>query len=115
LLIALLDQVPGIDLGRLHGLTDRLARADSEEAYQASEELLSHLLARLAAGGQSPAGEIVAGESAAMQHLASQADPARWAGLRERIDRNFAAARELNLDRKQTMLSAFFAIDGLGR
>ena len=62
-----------------------------------------------------PAGEIVAGEGAAMQRLAARADPAGWADLREEIVRSFAATRELNLDRKQTMLGAFFAIEETAR
>jgi DNA polymerase III subunit delta' len=117
-LIELLAQAPAIDLGRLHALIDRLARADAEDAYRASEELLSQFLARLAAAAvrrEWTAKGIVAGESAAMQRLATRADPARWAGLREEIDSNFVAARELNLDRKQTMLGAFFAIDEMAR
>ncbi len=122
-LLELLSQMPGIDIGRLHGLADRLGRADAEEAYRATEELLSQFLARMAAAaarrqlGPDPvqAGEIVAGEGAAMRGLGARADPARWAGLRAEIEHRFAAARELNLDRKQTMLGAFFAIDGLAR
>jgi len=41
----------------------------------------------------------------------SHADLARWAALREEIEQCFAAADELNLDRKHAMLSAFFAIE----
>jgi len=117
-LLESLAPATAIDLGRLHGLTDRLARADAEDAYRASEELLSQFLARLAAaaaGRQWSAEEMVAGESAAMQRLAARADPTRWADLRETINSSFIAARELNLDRKQTMLAAFFAIDEIAR
>jgi DNA polymerase III subunit delta' len=117
-MVELLAQAPEIDLERLHILTDRLARADAEDAYRATEELLSQFLARLTAAAarrESAAEEIVAGESAAMHDLAARADPARWAGLRGEIDSNFAAARELNLDRKQTMLGAFFAIEEMAR
>ena len=46
-----------------------------------------------------------------MRRLAAAADPARWSGLRAEIEANFAIARELNLDKKQTMLGAFFAIE----
>jgi DNA polymerase III subunit delta' len=117
-LTELLAQAPAIDLGRLHALTDRLARAEAEDAYRASEELLARLLARVAADaarGRAGAKEIVAGEGAAISRLAGAADPARWAELRTEIERNFAAARNLNLDRKQTMLGAFFAIEALAR
>ena len=117
-LIDLLGQVPALDLVSLHALTDRLARADAEEAYRASEELLPQFLARLAsdaARGCAGAVELVIGEAAAMRRLAAAADPARWGGLRAEIEANFAAARELNLDKKQTMLGAFFAIEEMAR
>jgi DNA polymerase III subunit delta' len=114
----LLSQAPAIDIARLHGFADRLARADAEDAYRASAELLSQFLSRLtarAARGALDGNEIVAGERAAMQRLAARADPARWAGLRTEIERSFTAADELNLDRKQTMLGAFFAIAEMSR
>ena len=114
----LLSQAPAIDIARLHGFADRLARVDAEDAYRASSELLSQFLARLAAGaarGVLDGNEIVAGEAAAMQRLAARADPAGWAALRAEIERSFVAADELNLDRKQTMLGAFFAIAELSR
>jgi DNA polymerase-3 subunit delta' len=117
-LIALLTQTPQVDIGQLHGLADRLARGDADDAYRAGEELLSQFLARLATAAarrQAPGEEIVAGEAAVVQRLAARADPAAWAGLHGAIDSSFAAARELNLDRKQTMLDAFFAIEELAR
>jgi DNA polymerase III subunit delta' len=117
-LTELLAQAPAIDLGRLHALTDRLARADAENAYRACEELLARFLARLAADaarGLPGSAEIVAGEREATQRLAARADAARWAGLRAEIETNFAVARELNLDKKQTMLGAFFAIEAVAR
>ena len=52
---------------------------------------------------------------AAMQHLAGRADPLQWTGLRDRIDRDFADTDQLNLDRKQAILGAFFAIAELAR
>ena len=121
-LVELLSQIPALDVGRLHGFADRLARADAEDAYRATGELLSQFLGRLAAGaarralGPPPtpggilADEIVPSEAAAMQHLAARANAARWAELRAQIECSFAATDELNLDRKQTILGAFFAI-----
>ena len=126
-LLEMLSQAPRIDVGRLHGLADRLARTDAEDAYRATEELLSRFLARMAAGAarrdlvrdqipdQIADRDIVAGEGAAMQALAARADPARWAELRGEIERSFATARELNLDRKQAVLGAFFAIEETAR
>ena len=44
------------------------------------------------------------------KHCRAQAE--RWAALRDEIGRSFARTDALNLDRKQTILGAFFAIAG---
>jgi DNA polymerase-3 subunit delta' len=66
-----------------------------------------------AARAELRAGDSVAGENPAMQRLSSRADPARWAQLRQEIEQAFADTDRLNLDRKQALLVAFFAIEGL--
>jgi len=117
-MIEMLSQVPAVDIARLHAFADQLARVDAEDAYRAGGELLSQFLARMIAGAarhQVGGEEIVAGESGAMQRLAACADPARWAALREEIERGFASTDQLNLDRKQAMLGAFFAIEQLAQ
>ncbi len=111
------------DPGRLHDFVDRLARGDAEDAYRATEELLSQLLARLAAAAagreigpeQISPGEVAALERATMQALAAAGAPAQWADLHAKIADDFAAADALNLDRKQTLLGAFFAIEQMAR
>ena len=117
-LLEQLSRAPAIDIAELHNLADRLARADAVDAYRAGAELLSQFFARLAAGSARRAlgGDgIIAGEGAAMRRLAARAEPARWAELQAQIEGDFAAADELNLDRKQTMLGAFFAIAEMSR
>jgi DNA polymerase-3 subunit delta' len=117
-LVDLLLQAPRIDVAALHAFADQFARADAEDAYHTAAELLSQFLARTAAGAarrQLAVEETVAGECRAMQHLAARGDPARWAALREEIEQRFTATDDLNLDRKQTMLGAFFAIEELAR
>jgi DNA polymerase-3 subunit delta' len=117
-LMELLASVPAIDVGRLHALADRLARADADNTYRACEELLARFLARLAreaARGRLDAEKNVPGEAAAISCLSRSADPARWAALGQEIETNFAAARELKLDKKQTLLGAFFAIEAAAR
>ena len=80
----------------LHAFADRLARADGEDNYRTVEDLLRQHLARRATeaarGGR-------------------REEAARWAGLRDDIGNQFARTDGLNLDRKQTVLSAFFAIE----
>jgi DNA polymerase III subunit delta' len=121
--LELLALAPAIDSAKLHGLADRLARADAEEGYRAVEELLTQLLARMATGAgrdalepeQIPMSGSGAAETTATERLAARADPARWAELCWQIERDFTAARDLNLDRKQTILGAFFAIAAAAR
>jgi DNA polymerase III subunit delta' len=117
-MIDLISQTPRIDVVALHAFADQFARADAEDTYRTGAELLSQFLARMAAGAarrQLVGEETVAGERRAMQRLAARADPARWAALREDIEQRFTATDDLNLDRKQTILAAFFAIEELAR
>lgn len=80
----------------LHVFAERLARADGEDNYRIVEDLLRQHLARRATeaarGGR-------------------RGEAARWARLRDDIGCQLARADGLNLDRKQTVLSAFFAIE----
>ncbi len=117
-ILGILAKVPHLEVAELHAFADKLARPDAEEAYRASEELLSQFLGRmvvLAAGRPLGPEELVAGEGEVMRRLAACADPARWADLRDRIGRDFANTDQLNLDRKQAILGAFFAVEEMAR
>ena len=114
----ILSEIPPLDVIRLHAFADQLARPDAEDAYRAGAELLLQLLARIttcSAGRQLGGEEIVGSEDETMRRLAARADAARWAGLRDDITRNFADSDQLNLDRKQAILGAFFAIEELAQ
>jgi DNA polymerase-3 subunit delta' len=117
-MLGMLAQVPRTDVAELYAFADKIARPDAEEACRASEELLSQFLARIAlraAGRQFGPEELAAGEGEVLQRLAARADAARWAELRDRIGRDFANTDQLNLDRKQAILGAFFAVEELAR
>ena len=117
-MLGLLAQVPRVDVAELYAFADKLARPDAEEAYRASAELLSQFLARMiarAAGRPFGPDELIAGEAEAMQRLAACADPAGWASLRNRIHDDFTNTDHLNLDRKQAILGAFFAVEEMAR
>jgi DNA polymerase-3 subunit delta' len=117
-LLEVLAPLPAVDVPLAHAFADRLARPEAEEAYRTVGELLRQLLARLAAGMARrrpdfsvPGGtEIAAGEGAVMRRLAQRADPARWAELYGELGRRFARADALNLDRKEALLGAVFAL-----
>ena len=106
------SQVPRIDVAGLHAFADRLARTEAEDAYRAVEELLSQFslddCARLAVAARR--------RSPARSASNARATPAGALGRIARGDRpDFARTDALNLDRKQTILGAFFAIDGAAR
>jgi hypothetical protein len=99
-------------------LADKFARPDADEAYRAIQELLSTFLVRMitrAARGQLADEDLLAGEHEAMQRLWQRADPARWAALREELELRFDETDQLNLDRKQALMSTFFAIEEAAR
>jgi DNA polymerase-3 subunit delta' len=115
-MLTLLTRDGGIDAVALHAFADRLARNEAEEAYRAVEELLANLLARIAgAATRGSAGADRAPEGAVLRRLGERVPAARWAELRDEIGRGFARTDALNLDRKQTILDAFFAIAGAPR
>ena len=111
--LQLLDRETGIDPSALHGFADRLARREADQSYRAVEDLLARLLGRLAmsAAGRPPETSSAYGEASVLRRLGARAAAARWAELREEIGQSFARTDDLNLDRKQTILGAFFAIE----
>jgi DNA polymerase-3 subunit delta' len=111
--LALLTRESGIDLAALHAFADRLARSEVEETYRVVEGLVGQMLARLAITAAQNEGNDAAPseESAMLRRLGRRAPAARWAALRGEIEESFARTDALNLDRKQTILGAFFAIE----
>jgi len=112
-MLTLFEGERGIDPAALHGFVDRLARAEADEAYRVVEELIGQLLARLAVIAARPSGlsSQSTEDTAVLRRLGARAPAARWAELREQIGQSFARTDDLNLDRKQTILGAFFAIE----
>ena len=95
-MVSLLSRREGIDAAALHAFADRLARADADDDYRTLEELLRQYLGRRAIVGA---------------RRGERGDAASWATLRDEVAEAFARADGLNLDRKQTIHGAFFAID----
>jgi DNA polymerase-3 subunit delta' len=117
-LLDILSQAPRIDIAGLYSFADKLARPDSEDAYRAVQDLLSQFLARMvtrAAGWRTGAAVAIAGEEEVIERLAARAHPDRWVTLHDQIDQSFVNTDQLNLDRKQAVLGAFFAIEETAR
>ncbi|HWD58243.1 MAG TPA: DNA polymerase III subunit delta' [Stellaceae bacterium] len=93
---AMLTRRPALDPLALHAFADKFARADADDSYRTFEELLSQHLAH---------------QAIAAARGGERGEAARWARLRDEISGNFTRGDGLNLDRKQTIMSAFFAIE----
>jgi DNA polymerase-3 subunit delta' len=111
-----LSGLPRPEVARLHGALDAIARTRSPagefEAYDVFADLLTTWLARQVtarARGQEPA-EIMPGEGEVAARLASRASLDQWVEVWEKITLLFGRAARLNLDRKQVLLDAFFAL-----
>jgi DNA polymerase-3 subunit delta' len=101
------------DPDALHRLGDKLARAGAQDAYAGFTDLYGWWLARLIrAGARGEAlAEVVPGEGAAGAALLERAGLDRLVEVWENSTHLFARADSLNLDRKQVVLNAFFALD----
>ena len=99
-MLGLLAHRPRLDPLALHAFADRLARADAEDSYRAIAELLDQHLGR---------------QALTAARAGRNGEAARWATLRDDIVEEFARTDGLNLDRKQAILSTFFAIDAVAR
>ena len=117
-LAALLNRLPALDGEALHGLGDRLARADADALWQAVRALLQGWLARLVrtgALGPAQVPEAVPGEAEAMARLTRPASLDRWVEVWEKTHRLLGQSDTANLDRKQVLLEVFFALEEAAR
>ena len=110
-LMGLLETLPELDTGALHGLGDRAAKSDT--AFHALSDLLRGWLGRLiifAADGEMerPAPDADPGEAALMERLSS-GGLERWLEVWEKV--NPLLARADKLDRKQVVLNVFFTME----
>ncbi|MCF8480116.1 MAG: DNA polymerase III subunit delta' [Rhodospirillum sp.] len=114
--ISMLGALPRLDVTRLHALGDKVARDD--QAFSALAELFPWWLARMTrsgALGQAPA-QVISGEAEVAARLLGAAPLDRWIEVWEKVGSLFERARAVHLDRKQTVLSAFLAVEQtLGR
>ncbi|HUK60104.1 MAG TPA: DNA polymerase III subunit delta' [Stellaceae bacterium] len=112
----LLARLPELDAEGLNALADSVARAGAEEAWALVGELLPHWIARMVAlAGGSEARAVVSGEDAAMRALAARRSLDQWVEVWENVNHLFREADSVNLDRKQVVLNAFFALEAAAR
>ncbi|HVA12901.1 MAG TPA: hypothetical protein VNF99_06610, partial [Stellaceae bacterium] len=75
---------------------------------------MAQLLARLAVAAAQQTHD-PSHADAGLRSLGMRLPASRWAELRDEVGRHFTRTDDLNLDRKQTILSAFFAIEAATR
>jgi DNA polymerase III subunit delta' len=109
-LAKLLNELPNIDGAALHGFADQLARGDGEDGFRLLAELLPGWVARMVAASASEAGTLTLAGEGAMSRLVDRRDLDRWVEVWEKLGERFTEADDLNLDRKQVVLNAFFAL-----
>lgn len=113
-MIDVVASLPQLDIVAAHALSDRVARRseEGEGEWQALTFLLDWWMQRLLRGaaiGQSPM-PLVPGEQGLAERLLAAASLDRWMEAWEKIREAFARADPSNLDRKQVMLRALFAL-----
>jgi DNA polymerase III subunit delta' len=106
----LLAPLPHLDGVAADHLADRLGRADAEESFRLAAELLrgrvAGLVKAVARGNES-------GDP--LSRLAPRRSLDRWIEVWENLNRIFALVDVVNLDRKEAMLNAFFALEEASR
>jgi DNA polymerase III subunit delta' len=113
-LLELLDALPQLDGAALHAFADTVARWGNDDAFRVLSELMPATLARAIAKAarSDAAGE---GGEAALAKLLARRGLDRWVEVWEKIAHLFADADTVNLDRKQVVLNAFFALEEAAR
>jgi len=116
-LFKLLERLPELDGEALHGFAERIARGDGEDSFALMAALLPGWLARMVVREAGGAEEEAAlpGEAQAMRRLASRRSLDRWVEVWENLGHLFDEADGINLDRKQVVLNAFFALEAAAR
>jgi DNA polymerase III subunit delta' len=120
-LLKLIIRLPVLDGVALHALAERIAPAEAADSFRTLTELLTGWLGRmvsLAAQGYPPtslSNAILPGEAEAMHRLAARRSLDQWVEVWEKMNRLFAQADGLNLDRRQVLLNAIFALEAASR
>jgi len=118
-MVDVLATLPELDMARLHGFAERFARR-GEEANAAWRSLnylfdawLKGLARHAAMGGEAAA--IVPPERGLQARLAAAASLDRWMEAWEKAADLLSGADRVNLDRKQTVLASFLALQSAMR
>lgn len=119
-LLSLLASLPRTEAAKLHGVTEAIARTRNEAgvyvAFDVFTDLLTWWIARLVrtrATGVMPE-RLAPGEEEVIARLGTVGNLDQWVEVWEKVTRLFGRASRVNLDRKQVLLNAFFALGRIG-
>jgi len=113
-IINVLQKLPNLDPELLHGFAERMARSGAEDSFSLLTELLPAELARLVTSA-AQGSAMPAAEDRARRNLAGRRSLDQWVAVWEKLTNLFAQAEGINLDRKQVVLNAFFALEEAAR
>ena len=113
-IISALQRLPNLDHELLHGFAERMARSGAEDSFALLTELLPAGLARLVTSA-AQGSAMPAAEDRARRNLAGRRSLDQWVAVWEKLTNLFAQAEGINLDRKQVVLNAFFALEEAAR
>jgi len=113
-LLEILGALPEIKGVQLHEFADAVAGWGREDSFRVIAELMPATLARAIATAARPDGARE-GREAALARLLARRGLDRWVEVWEKITELFAQADAVNLDRKQVVLNAFFALEEAAR
>ncbi|HXE28909.1 MAG TPA: DNA polymerase III subunit delta' [Stellaceae bacterium] len=113
-IINILQRLPNLDPELLHGFAERMARSGAEDSFSLLTELLPAELARLVTSA-AQGSAMPAAEDRARRNLAGRRSLDQWVAVWEKLTNLFAQAEGINLDRKQVVLNAFFALEEAAR
>jgi len=108
---ALLAGLPKLDGAALQDLADEVSRWNSEGTFSVLAELLPETLAEKIAAAARPESR----SDPPLSTLLRRRGLDRWVEVWEKIIHLFAQADAINLDRKQVVLNAFFALEEAAR
>jgi DNA polymerase III subunit delta' len=104
----LLDELPNLDGVAVDRLADRVGRVGAEDSFRLLAELLTGRIARLVAAA-------ARGEDTASEGPIARPSLDRWIEVWDNLNRIFALVDVVNLDRKEAVLNAFFALEEAAR
>ncbi|HVM79760.1 MAG TPA: DNA polymerase III subunit delta' [Stellaceae bacterium] len=108
-IVGLMSALPEIDGTALYGFAERAGRWGNDQGFRVVSELLPATVARAIAEAAKP------GDGAGLSALLRRRGLDRWVEVWEKITHLFAQADAINLDRKQVVLNAFFALEEAAR